>query len=142
MLFADEKETFSPIEPKLNLSKEMEIKFIGDYKSWLIKNKTYYRPAIVWAAVDGQKWLVEMLIRNNEPIDTEEQDGGNALSAAILNKRDSIVSLLLDNGADLRVIQEMLGHANITSTDRYTHVSQNQVQESFHNFHPRNTGSQ
>jgi integrase/recombinase XerD len=50
--------------------------------------------------------------------------------------RHSFATHLLDNGADLRVIQEMLGHANITSTDRYAHVSQKQVQAAFHRFHP------
>lgn len=70
----------------------------------------------------------------------------NAALRAKINKnvsphtlRHSFATHLVENGADIQLVQHMMGHASITTTERYIHMSQRHLKEAIRHFHPRAT---
>lgn len=68
----------------------------------------------------------------------------NAAVFAAINKnisphtlRHSFATHLVENGADIQLVQHMMGHASITTTERYIHMSQRHLKEAVSRFHPR-----
>ena len=112
---------------------------IGDYATVAVKNYLYnYRP-------DNKK--CDYLFLNNHYNQMTRQGFFKVMKKLLLEKginikfsphtlRHAFASHMLSNGADLRTIQELLGHSNISTTEIYLYVNSKEIRKNYDNAHP------
>jgi integrase/recombinase XerD len=109
--------------------------------AWLGKYMREARPGFLVSADDGtmfltelgdgfERWRMTQLARRYVHKAKIGKEGGCHLF------RHTVATLMLENGADIRVIQEMLGHANLDTTQMYTRVSINLLKRVYAATHP------
>lgn len=104
--------------------------YINEYRSLLIKKDLN---DYLFLNNHGNKLTRQGLFKILNKL-AREQDIKAEISPHTL--RHSFATHLLNGGADLRSIQELLGHSDISTTQIYTHISNQKLNEDYHKFHP------
>lgn len=105
--------------------------YLGNERPGLVKKNT---SSWVFLSIRGGRLSPE---RVREIVKQRAKNAGIAQNVYPHLLRHSFATHLLQNGADLRVIQDMLGHADISTTQIYTHVDQKGLKSVHRKFHPR-----
>lgn len=119
------------IIPVGGMARKMLEEYLKNERPDLVKQKT---SSWVFLSVRGGRLSPE---RVREIVKERAKQAGIEQNVYPHLLRHSFATHLLQNGADLRVIQDMLGHADISTTQIYTHVDQKGLKSMHQKFHPR-----
>ena len=119
------------IVPISDFAKDALDNYINIYRKTLTKNKV---TNILFLNSRGDKLSRQGFFKILKEIAKEKRINKDLSPHTI---RHSFATHLINNGADLRSVQTMLGHENIRTTQIYTHVSNNFVKENYDESHPR-----
>ncbi len=111
-------------------------KQVMNYLTWIRNKQTVAADSenIVFLNNRGHKLTRAMIF---EIVKKATAEAGIRKNISPHTLRHSFATHLIENGADLRAIQDMLGHASITTTEIYTHIDREFLRQSILRFHPR-----
>lgn len=106
--------------------------YVKDYRQFLVKNE---QNNYLYLNNHGRKMTRQGVFKMIKKIATQNNIKKDVSPHTL---RHSIATHMLQNGADLRIIQEFLGHSDISTTQIYTHLSNEKLKENYMEYFPRN----
>lgn len=123
------KERISPI----GSNALQQIQAYIEYRNKRMANDSDFDSKVLFANKHGKRLSTRSVRRK---MDKYLIEAGLDPSISPHTLRHSFATHMLNNGADLRSVQELLGHQSLSTTQIYTHVSTNQMNEQYHQAHP------
>jgi integrase/recombinase XerD len=126
-----QKERMIPIYPRAALSIEQYLK---EARPQIVQHRTEEKA--LFLNVRGERLTRQGLW---QILKGYAQSAGIEVAVTPHTLRHSFATHMLNGGADLRMVQELLGHANISTTQVYTHLTSEHVRKTYEKSHPRAT---
>ena len=104
-----------------------------EYRNRRMANDSNFDSKVLFANKHGKRLSARSVRRK---MDKYLIEAGLDPSISPHTLRHSFATHMLNNGADLRSVQELLGHQSLSTTQIYTHISTTRMQEQYHNAHP------